>query len=158
MVQIKHFFLALISLGILIGCNRAVIKNKGATMDKTKFTHGQLHWSEYCSDDSKGTVEFCNKLFGWEVMFQPSDNEYFLKHGETPIVSVFQHDDNAKKEGVPIHTKNYVAVKDYDGTLRKALDNGATLIMENADPSGAHKLAVLKIPGNILISIVEYYK
>lgn len=125
---------------------------------REKFSHGEIHWSEYCSDDAKATLDFCQDLFGWQVMFEPSDNQYFLKHGDNPMVSIFQRDENVKKDGLPPHVSNYVAVKDYESTLSKAVDQGAEIIMENEHPSGNHKLAVLKIPGNLILQIVEYFK
>lgn len=126
-------------------------------MAKKQFKHGEIHWSEYCTENAEQSVDFCRELFGWEVMFQPNENEYFLKHDETPIVSIFQRDDAVKKDGVPPHVKNYVAVKDHGGTLAEALENGAELIMEN-EQEGKNKLAVLRIPGEVLVAIVEYYE
>jgi hypothetical protein len=80
-----------------------------------------------------------------------------LKHDDNPVVNVYQKDAEFDKDGVPPHVKNYVAVDNYEESKVMALEMGATLIREVEVPDYC-KLGVLKIPGDLFVAIVQYYK
>lgn len=120
------------------------------------FQHGELHFSEYISNNMDETNTFLQEMFGWKV-FMKSEHEIYLKFNETPIMNIVQRNDDMEREGIPPHVKNYVAVSDYDKSLTLALKNGAELIHEAEVPDYC-KLGVLKIPGDIFLAIVHYFK
>ena len=62
-----------------------------------------------------------------------------------------------EKEGIPPHIRNYIQVDDYDESLSLALKIGAQLIHEAVVPDYC-KLGVLKIPGDLFLVIVQYFK
>ena len=124
--------------------------------ENERVKHGQLHFSEYISNDFKATCDFLMKLFGWQV-FTESENEAYLKFDDNPVVNVYQRNEEFDKDGVPPHVKNYVAVDDYEDSKSIALEMGATLVRETEVPDYC-KLGVLKIPGDLFIAIVQYYK
>ena len=124
--------------------------------DNNKVKHGQLHFSEYISNDFKATSDFLMKLFGWQIFIE-SENEVYLKHDDNPVVNVYQRDSSFEIDGVPPHVKNYVAVDDYEESKAKAVEMGATLVHEAEVPDYC-KLGVLKIPGDLFVAIVRYYK
>jgi len=120
------------------------------------FIHGELHFSEYVSNNMDETNGFLQEMFGWKV-FLKSENEIYLMFNETPIMNIVQRNNEMEREGVPPHVKNYVAVDDYDKSLALALDKGAKLIHEAEVPNHC-KLGVLIIPGDIFLAIVHYFK
>ena len=95
-------------------------------------------------------------MFGWKV-FTKSENEVYLMFNETPIMNVSQRDKEMEKEGIPPHIRNYITVADYDKSLKLALKKGAKLIHEAVVPDYC-KLGVLKIPGDLFLAIVQYFK
>jgi len=101
--------------------------------DNNKVKHGQLHFSEYISNDFKATSDFLAKLFGWQI-FTELENEVYLKHDDNPVVNVHQRDWPFDTDGVPPHVKNYVAVNDYKESKAKAVEMGATLVHEAEVP------------------------
>ena len=116
----------------------------------------QLLWNEYVSDNMEETNNFLQEMFGWKV-FTKSENEVYLMSNETPIMNIVQRSNEMEREGVPPHVKNYVAVADYEKSLTMALQKGAKLIHEAEVPDYC-KLGVLKIPGDIFLAIVQYFK
>jgi len=95
-------------------------------------------------------------MFGWKVFSRP-ENEVYLMFDETPIMNIVQRSAEMERDGVPPHVKNYITIADYDKSLKLALEKGAKLIHEAVVPDYC-KLGVLKIPGDIYLSIVQYFK
>jgi hypothetical protein len=120
------------------------------------YKDGELHFSEYVSNDFKHTATFLKDLFGWQTWAE-SENEIYLKFNNQPIMNVVNRDMGMKNKGVPPHVKNYIAVDDYEKSKQMALKLNAVLIMENEVP-GFCKLGVLQIPGDLYLAIVQYYK
>ena len=115
-----------------------------------------LFWNEYVSNDMEETNAFLHEMFGWKV-FVKAEHEIYLKYNETPIMNIVQRSAEMERDGVPPHVKNYITVADYDESLSLAQKNGAELIHE-AEVPDYFKLDVLKIPGDIYLAIVHYYK
>ena len=118
--------------------------------------HKFLFWTEYVSNDMEETSKFLREMFGWEVWPTQGEDTY-LMHNEQPIMNIVQHSEEMEREGVLPHIKNYIDVDDYDTSLKTALDKGAHLVHEAVVPDFC-KLGVLKIPGDLYLAIVEYYK
>ena len=96
------------------------------------------------------------EMFGWKV-FSKSETDVYLMMNETPIMNVSQRDSEMEREGIPPHVRNYIQVPDYDKSLKLALQKGAKLIHEAVVPDYC-KLGVLKIPGDLFLAIVQYFK
>lgn len=52
-----------------------------------KVERGELHFSEYISNNTEETNIFLREMFGWKV-FSKSENEVYLKFNETPIINI----------------------------------------------------------------------
>ncbi len=115
-----------------------------------------LFWTEYVSNDMEETSKFLREMFGWEVWPTKGEDVYLMYNGN-PIMNIVQRSEEMERESVPPHVKNYMNVEDYDSSLKKALDKGAQLVHEAVVPDYC-KLGVLKIPGDLYLSIVQYYK
>ncbi len=113
-------------------------------------------WTEYVSNNMEETSSFLQEMFGWKV-FTKSERDVYLMSDETPIMNVSQRNGEMEKEGIPPHVRNYITVADYDESLSLALKKGAKLIHEAVVPDYC-KLGVLKIPGDLFLVIVQYFK
>ena len=124
-------------------------------MGKAKYAELPF-WTEYVSNNMAATNSFLQEMFGWKV-FTKSEKEVYLMIDEAPVMNVSQRNDEMEREGIPPHVRNYIQVADYDESLKLALKNGAKLIHEAVVPDYC-KLGVLKIPGDIYLAIVQYFK
>ena len=124
-------------------------------MRKTKYAELPF-WTEYVSNNMEETNSFLQEMFGWKV-FTKSEKEEYLMINEAPVMKISQRDKEMEREGVPPHVKNYIQVPDYDKSFELALKKGAELIHEAVVPDYC-KLGVLKIPGDLFLAIVEYFK
>ena len=115
-----------------------------------------LFWTEYVSSDMEETSKFLREMFGWEIWPTQGEDTYLMHNGQ-PIMNIVQYSEGMVQGGVPPHIKNYIDVKDYDTSLKMALDKGAELVHEAEVPDFC-KLGVLKIPGGLYLAIVQYYK
>ncbi len=115
-----------------------------------------LFWTEYVSNDMEETSTFLQEMFGWSVWSKSEEDVYLMINGN-PVMNIVQRNEEMEREGVPPHIKNYFDVDDYDKSLKMALDKGAKLVHEAEVPDYC-KLGVLKIPGDVYMSIVQYYK
>ncbi|MBN2075032.1 MAG: hypothetical protein JW762_05730 [Dehalococcoidales bacterium] len=115
-----------------------------------------LFWTEYVSNNMEQTSKFLREMFGWEGWPIQGEDEYLMSSGQL-IMNIVQRTEEMEQEGVPPHIKNYIDVEDYDTSLKTALDKGVRLVHEAVIPDFC-KLGVLKIPGDLYLSIVQYYK
>ena len=113
-------------------------------------------WTEYVSNNMEETNSFLQEMFGWEV-FTQSVTDVYLMIDKQPVMNVSQRRAEMEKEGIPPHIRNYIQVDDYDESLSLALKIGAQLIHEAVVPDYC-KLGVLKIPGDLFLVIVQYFK
>ena len=104
----------------------------------------------------EGTSKFLKEMFGWEVWPTQGEDTYLMHNGQ-PIMNIVQYSEGMVQGGVPPHIKNYIDVDDYDKSKKMALDKGALLVHEAEVPDFC-KLGVLKIPGNLYLAIVQYFK
>ena len=124
-------------------------------MSKEKYAELPF-WTEYVSNDMEATNSFLQEMFGLKV-FSKSENDVYLMIDEAPVMNVSQRNDEIASKGVPPHVKNYIQVADYDESLKLSLEKGAKLIHEAEVPDYC-KLGVLNIPGDLYLTIVEYFK
>jgi predicted enzyme related to lactoylglutathione lyase len=104
----------------------------------------------------EATSNFLQGMFHWKV-FTQSENDVYLMIDEQPVMNVSQRNAEMEKEGMPSHIRNYITVDDYDESLNLALDKGAALIHE-AVVADFCKLGVLRIPGDLFLSIIQYFR
>ena len=113
-------------------------------------------WTKYVSNNMEETHNFIQEMFGWKV-FTKSENDVYLMINDAPALNISQRDSAMEKDGIPPHVRNYIQVADYDKSLKLALEKGAKLIHEGEVPDYC-KLGVLKIPGDLFLAIVQYFK
>ena len=113
-------------------------------------------WTEYVSNNMEETNNFLQEMFAWKV-FTKSENDVYLMINDAPALNVSQRNAEMEKESIPPHIRNYIQVADYDKSLSLALKKGAKLIHEAVVPDYC-KLGVLKIPGDLYLAIVQYFK
>ena len=124
-------------------------------MSKAKYAELPF-WTEYVSNNMAATNSFLQEMFGWNV-FTQSEKEVYLMIDEAPVMNISQRSSEMEKDGIPPHVRNYIKVADYNESLKLALNKGAKLIHEAVVPDYC-KLGILKIPGDIYLAIVQYFK
>ena len=116
---------------------------------------GTICWSEISTPDLAGTIEFYTSLMGWttEDMDLPNGMTYTMfKQGETMIGGCVQ----PEGEATPMWM-NYILVEDLDAAIGKAIDLGATNIMDRVDlPMGS--FAVISDPQGAVIAFWENHE
>lgn len=113
-------------------------------------------WTEYVSNNMEETSNFLQEMFGWNV-WTKSENDAYLMIDKQPVMNISQRNAELERVGIPPHVRNYIQITDYDKSLKLAVEKGAKLTHE-AVVSDYCKLGILKIPGDLFLAIVQYFK
>lgn len=117
-------------------------------------THGAFSWSELMTSDPASATKFYSNLFGWsaEVM-QMSNGPYTIASlNGFPVAGLM----DLPQPGIPTNWFFYVTVDDVDATAAKAVDLGATVMVEPIDVPDVGRLIGLTDPQGAFISIITY--
>lgn len=115
--------------------------------------HGALTWNELVSPDVGTAASFYGELFGWGTetmqMGEAGDYTVFTVDGEQVAGGMAP-----PMDGMPPHWGVYFNVDDCDGTVAKATDAGATVMMEPTDaPPG--RMAAMADPQGAVFAIIQ---
>jgi uncharacterized protein len=114
-----------------------------------------LTWNELLSRDVDGAKDFLRTVFGIE----PDDQDYqgmtytMLNVGGNGVAGLMAMPEQMPAE-MPSYWQNYFAVADADATVAKALQLGATVIMEPMDAPGIGRMAALLDPQGAGFSVI----
>ncbi len=116
------------------------------------WQHGRFHWNELMTRDAETARKFYAETLGWSFDAMPMENGTYwvAKSGDDPLGGIFTMD-GPDFEGIPEHWFAYVSVDDIDARLKKAVENGATVIREPFEVPGVGRIAILTEPGGAAI-------
>jgi predicted enzyme related to lactoylglutathione lyase len=116
--------------------------------------HGAFHWNELMTHDVETVKAFYASTVGWtfEGMSMPTGKGtyWMAKVGDQPVAGIFPMS-GPEFEGVPDYWMPYLAVDDVDARIKKAVTEGATMMMEPFDIPGVGRIAIMRQPGGAMI-------
>jgi len=118
------------------------------------WTHGHFYWNELMTRDAAAATKFYEDSLGWAFtqMPMPDGGTYHLvvDAGEKPVAGIMQMA-GPDFEGVPEHWFSYISVDDVDARIKKAVNNGATVMREPFDVEGIGRICILQQPNGAMI-------
>ncbi len=117
------------------------------------IAEGVFVWDELGTTDVEGAEQFYGEVFGWTTKdMGPDFGGYkIFQVGETGIGGVMKLQD----ETFPASWIPYVGVEDADATVAKALELGASTIVEGMDVPTIGRIAVIKDPQGAVFGIIR---
>ena len=114
---------------------------------------GVFVWDELGTTDVDSAQRFYEEVFGWTTSdMGPEYGGYrIFNRSETGIAGLM----SLPEESMPAYWQPYVAVDDPDGTTAKAIELGASALMEPMDVPAVGRLAVLRDPQGATFGIIR---
>ncbi len=106
------------------------------------LSHGTIGWADVAVPDMTAGATFYTKLFGWEVEMSESDSfpySMFRLDGNA-VAGMGELSPDQVEAGQPPAWSSYVIVDDVDTTFTRAVELGATPIMEPMDVVDAGRM------------------
>ncbi|MBV9408964.1 MAG: VOC family protein [Candidatus Eremiobacteraeota bacterium] len=122
----------------------------------TRYPAGVPCWVDTLQPDVRAATAFYRDLFGWEIAGPgPMENggEYFVaRHSGQDVAGIGQ-----LPPGAPGGTAwaTYVSVDSVEDAVQRAVDAGATVLVQPVDASPAGRLAVLADPVGAIFGVWE---
>lgn len=122
--------------------------------------NGQISWADIYSYDIDATQKFFEKTLDIKVkkVTGQDDMDYRLiqaKKAVYPVAGIMQIRSQERKKGLLPHSTLYFTVKNYDEAHKKAIANGAKVILEPRILKNM-KFGAYLIPGGGDIMLVQY--
>jgi predicted enzyme related to lactoylglutathione lyase len=121
-----------------------------------KHPPGFFCWIELATTDTARAKAFYNGLFGWQPKDIPMGPDSFytlLQIDGKDVAALHAMDDDQRKQGIPPHWLEYVAVASADDTAARARSLGGTVLAEPFDVFDVGRMAVLQDPTGAVIAI-----
>jgi predicted enzyme related to lactoylglutathione lyase len=112
------------------------------------LAHGTIGWADVAVPDVDAGAAFYTQLFGWEVTAAESDSfpySMFTLDGKV-VAGMGELGPEQIEAGQPPMWSSYVIVDDVDATFAKAVELGATPIMEPMDVMDAGRMFFIMDP------------
>lgn len=113
------------------------------------LAHGTVGWADVAVSDMTAGAAFYKGLFGWETQVGESEDDFpysmFTKDGRT-VAGMGELGPDQIAAGQPPVWSSYVIVDNADETFARALELGATPIMEPMDVLDAGRLCFISDP------------
>lgn len=122
----------------------------------TRHAPGTPSWADLATADDGGAVTFYEALFGWTDDPQEVGTGTFyhmLRLDGQAVAGVYQQGEEEKAQSIPPHWNTYFTVDNVDEAAQKAMDAGATVLMEAADVFEAGRMAVIQDPQGAVFSV-----
>jgi predicted enzyme related to lactoylglutathione lyase len=112
--------------------------------ERTSHPQGAFSWADLGTTDADGAKSFYTGLFGWDMedMPIPDGGVYSMARLDGKYAAAIY----AAQEGQPTAWASYVTVDDVDATTSRAVELGATTVVEPFDVLQAGRMAVLQDP------------
>jgi predicted enzyme related to lactoylglutathione lyase len=112
------------------------------------LAHGTIGWADVAVPDTDAGAAFYTHLFGWEVTAAESESfPYFMFTLDGKVVAgMGELGPEQMKAGQPPMWSSYVIVDDADAAFSKAVELGATPILEPMDVMDAGRMFVIIDP------------
>lgn len=116
-------------------------------------THGAPSWVEYNGKDPEGMRKFYTDVLGWSVTDMPmadGSSYAYIGIGEQGVGGFSPRP--MEQSGWIV----YLTVDDVDARFKKAVDAGATAMMEPFDAPGVGRMCHLMDPTGAPIAFIKY--
>lgn len=114
-------------------------------------TTAKVTWFEITSNDPTASRHFYETLFGWHAQGDPDVYLMFPPAGDGGIAGGLM-----PARGLPTYACFGVEVDDVDDTYRRALEVGATSVVEPNDNPGGVRSAYVRDPDGSIFSIYRF--
>jgi predicted enzyme related to lactoylglutathione lyase len=121
------------------------------------LAHGTIGWADVAVPDTAAGAAFYEGLFGWETQSGESDSvpySMFSKDGKV-VAGMGELGPEQIEAGQPPVWSSYVIVDDVDSTFAKAIELGATPIMEPMDVMDAGRMFFIIDPVGAAVGFWE---
>lgn len=117
-------------------------------------THGAISWPELMSNDPEASAKFYTSVFGWDCKVTPmATGDYTVAQvGGAGMAGIMKKPD----PGHPTAWSFYVTVDDAKASLKKAVELGATTILETMDIPEVGIFCGIQDPQGAVILMMEY--
>jgi len=114
---------------------------------------GSVHWNELWTQDPSASLAFYEHVLGYthDEMQMPNGTYYMFKNGDTPRGGMLK----APRSDIPTMWLQYITVDDCDTTVKRAKQNGATVVAEPLDAKGVGRFAILRDPIGGMIGVIR---
>jgi len=120
---------------------------------------GALCWSELTTRDPKAAEEFYTKLFGWSAKHGAASTVQnyteFGSAGSHPFAGMMAMPANMPS-GVPSYWMPYFQVADCDGSVAKARELGARLMVGPNDIPSTGRFAIVSDPQGAMFAVFKF--
>lgn len=112
---------------------------------------GTFCWNQLTSQDAETAKTFYQKVYGWTNKdFGEGGGNWVFQVGESPAAGLL-----TAPEGVPTHWLTYVAVADVDASRAKAVELGATVMLEKMPIPGMGHISVVTDSSGITFGLFQ---
>lgn len=120
------------------------------------LAHGTFGWVDLASPEPEAAADFYNKVLGWEPRPAEGAMPYtmFYSGGEN-VAGMGELTEEMTAGGMPSVWTSYIIVDDVDATLAKAIELGATPIMEVLQVGDTGRMAFVIDPGGAAVGLWE---
>jgi len=121
-----------------------------------KYLAGDFCWVDIIARDLKSQGDFYCKLFGWEMVKQPTDDgstyAMFQLNGKN-VAGAGEMSDQMRKSGVPTVWNTYVNVVNLEETLAKVTEAGGQIALQPMDIMDVGRMAIIVDPTGGTLSL-----
>jgi hypothetical protein len=120
--------------------------------ERTSYTHGTFCWTDLSTTDPEAAKAFYCGLFGWEYEDMPAGEgmTYTMLRQNGNFVAALAE---VMQPGQPAAWMSYVSVDNVDATSARALELGASALMEPFDVLEAGRMAILQDPTGAVFAL-----
>jgi predicted enzyme related to lactoylglutathione lyase len=127
----------------------------------SSFPPGTFCWVELSTTDAKAARSFYSKLFGWSVNEIPMGDQgtYFIfqKDG-ADAAAMYEQSPQEKKERIPPHWNNYIAVASADAASEKVKKLGGEVVAGPFDVMDIGRMAFVTDPQRAMFAVWQAKK
>ncbi len=129
----------------------------GGEYDKIYETHGAFSWSELCTTNVAGAIDFYSQIFGWSIekMEMPTGDYNVIKVDGEGMGGIMPPPPDAP-EGMPPAWGCYVTVDDVDKRAAQVKELGGNILAEPFDVPTVGRICVFQDPQGAVCQIITY--
>lgn len=126
--------------------------------EMTSYQEGQFCWVELATTDAKAAKSFYASLFGWTVKEIPMGDQgtyYMFQNKGRTAAAMAEQSPQERKDGIPPHWNNYIAVKKADAAAAKVKTLGGNVVFGPFDVNDAGRMAFVTDPQGAMFAVWE---
>ncbi len=118
---------------------------------------GDFVWHELMTTDPDRGQVFYAGIAPWTTRPAPHDAEYCMFFaGGRPVAGLMDLPDEAQKMGAPPSWLTYIATRDVDDTVRRAVGLGGRVLVPAIDVPTVGRFAVLRDPQGAVFAVIAF--